>query len=97
MNNKHYIVCIHYYEEGDPDVSPATPRLYYAPTLERAKNRLDMEFSKTLANYVREHGVDTSVDGDDFSAWMSDEKDRYEIQADGFFFEKGEILEAEEA
>ena len=96
MNDKHYIVCIHYYEEEDPDVSPATPRLYYAPTPERAKKRLAAEFKKTI-DFAKEKDIDTTEDNDDFSVWMSEDESVYEIQADGYFFEKGEILETEEA
>ena len=94
MSNRHYIVCIHYYDEED--MQPAKPRLYYASTREQAKKRLEAEFKKTIA-YAEKQGIDTSEANIGFDPWMSENKELYEIQADGHFFETCQIIETEAA
>ena len=96
MKDKHYIVCIRLYEEEEPDYTDKDPRLFYASSMEQAKERLEKEFYKTIS-YAKAHHVDTNKDNDDFSTWMSEEKDQYEVQAEGLFYEKGKIYETEEA
>lgn len=93
MGQKEYAILILFYEEGTPEIDNCIKRVRIAKTPEKAREILEQEYNKTI-EYAKENGINTK-DENEFDLYINTHDGNYEINADGYFYETGEIIEAE--